>query len=343
MDEAPWRPRPPWRLLGAAAAVLLGLGTWAAACLTQPVLTTPDTPDVAEAVPDPLEETVRWIVDQGPRNHTEPDTLDAIASYLSDALTAAGAEPFEQTWYAGGAKYRNVRVFFGPREGPRIVVGAHYDAYGKHAGADDNASGVAVWLDLARRLAANPPGASVELVAYSLEEPPYFRTEQMGSAVHARSLAQEGVEVTAMIALDCVGYFTDEPESQDFPVQMMRFLYSTTGNTVAVVGRTDQGELLRQVKGAFLGGTRLPAEAIAAPEEVAGIDFSDHLNYWKQGWPAVLVTDTAFYRNDRYHTAEDTPDTLDYARMAEVSRGLEAAVRMLADAPVSGGGDPPSP
>ncbi len=331
MKGAPWRPRLPWRVLGVGAAITLGLSAWAVACLTQPVLRPPDTPEVEEAAPDPLEETVRWIVAQGPRGHTQVETLDRIADHLTEQLTVAGARPTQQTWYAGGAQYRNIRVLFGPDEGPRVVVGAHYDAFKGHPGADDNASGVAVWLDLARRLAASPPAGPVELVAYSLEEPPHFRTEQMGSAVHARSLAEAGVEVKAMLALDCVGFFTDEPGSQTFPVEMMRFLYSTTGNTIAIVGRTDQGELLRQVKAAFLGGTPLPAEAIAAPEGVAGIDFSDHLNYWKHGWPAVLVTDTAFYRNPRYHTAEDTPDTLDYRRMGEVGRGLEVAVRMLSE------------
>ena len=273
---------------------------------------------------------MRWLVDQGPRSHAHPETLDRVAAHLGQVLQHSGAQVSEQVWEVQGVPYRNVVARYGEGPGPLVIVGAHYDAFGEHPGADDNASGVAVLLDLARRLGDLAPEGPVELVAYSLEEPPYFRTPQMGSAVHAQSLHDAQVPVRAMIALDSVGYFTDVPGSQDFPIELMRALYSTTGNTIAVVGRTDHGELLRAVRGAYVATTRVKAEAIAAPPSLEGVDFSDHLNYWAQGWPAVLITDTAFYRNDRYHTAQDTPDTLDYRRMNEVARGLETAVRMLA-------------
>jgi len=167
-------------------------------------------------------------------------------------------------------------------------------------------------------------------VAYTLEEPPYYATPHMGSAVHAASLAQERVEVRAMISIEMIGYFSDAPRSQDFPASILKLVYPTTGNFIAVVGKLGQGGLVRQVKRAMRGASPLPVESISAPAFVPGIDFSDHRNYWKHGYEAVMITDTSFYRNRNYHTMGDTPDTLDYRRMAQVVVGIDAAVRALA-------------
>jgi len=169
----------------------------------------------------------------------------------------------------------------------------------------------------------------VELVAYSLEEPPHFRTESMGSAVHAASLEAKKARVRAMISLEMIGCFSDEKDSQAYPLGVLKLLYPSTGNFIAVVGRIGGGRLVRVVKTAMRAATRLPVESINAPGFIPGIDFSDHLSYWEHGYPAVMVTDTAFYRNPRYHTSDDTPDTLDYERMALVVDGVVAAVRAL--------------
>jgi Zn-dependent M28 family amino/carboxypeptidase len=209
------------------------------------------------------------------------------------------------------------------------VVGAHYDTAGDQPGADDNASGVAGLLDLARLLAEHPPPLRVELVAYTLEEPPAFRTERMGSAVHARALAQRGAKVRLMISVEMIGAFSDERGSQGYP-PIIGLFYPSTANFIAVVAKWGQGGAVRAVASALRAASPLPVETLTAPRFVTGIDYSDHRSYWEHGYDAVMITDTSFFRNARYHTAEDTPDTLDYARMAEVVKGLHCAVQDVA-------------
>jgi hypothetical protein len=164
----------------------------------------------------------------------------------------------------------------------------------------------------------------VELVAYTLEEPPYFRTEFMGSFQHARALAQQNREVRLMLSLEMIGYFRDPPGSQRYPVAALKALYPDRGNFIALVGPYRDFGLMRRVKGLFKGASDLPATSINAPSLVQGVDFSDHASYWRFKMPALMVTDTAFMRNPNYHLPGDTADTLDYARMAKVVRGVYA-------------------
>ena len=310
--------------------VLLGLLVAACVYVTQPVLPKGDMTVQQGADPQRLEAHVRVLSERfSPRGDRNPKNLDAAADYIASALRAAGGEVSNQRYSSDGGTYRNVIAALGPESAERVVVGAHYDAFGGFPGADDNASGVAGVLELARILAASPPGMRVELVAYSLEEPPHFRTESMGSAVHAASLKAKKARVRAMISLEMIGCFSDEKNSQAYPLGILKLLYPSTGNFIAVVGRIGGGRLVRTVKTAMRAATRLPVESINAPGFIPGIDFSDHLSYWEQGYPALMVTDTAFYRNPRYHTADDTPGTLDYERMALVVDGLVAAVRAL--------------
>jgi len=264
-----------------------------------------------------------------PRDWTNPANLDKCAEYIAEHFANAGAEVEEQVFEARGSEYRNVIGRFAAGEGSRLVIGAHYDAFGPLPGADDNASGVAVLIELAQLLGENPPDREVELVAYTLEEPPLFRTEFMGSAVHARSLVEEGADVAGVIVMDMVGYFSDEPGSQSYPTPLMRLFYPGRGNFVTVVGRWDQGDWIREVKGAMVGRTQLPVHSLRAPQAIPGVDFSDHKNYWPHGINAVLLSNTGFYRNNAYHTANDTADTLDYERMAMVTVALFEAVRGL--------------
>ncbi len=267
-----------------------------------------------------------------PRDHTHVANLDAAARYIAGELRAVGVTVTEQEWQVGGQTYRNLIARIGGDGPERIVVGAHYDACGAdNPGADDNASGVAGLIALAQQLTQHPPALPVELVAWSLEEPPYFRTTNMGSAVHARSLAAAGVHVRAMLSLEMIGYFSDTEGSQSFPVALLELFYPTRGNYISIVGKLGHGGLIRRIKAAMRGATPLPVHSIAAPRFIPGIDFSDHLNYWDQGWPAVMITDTAFYRNNRYHTPSDTADTLDYQRMSQVVDGVTAAVHAIAD------------
>lgn len=257
-----------------------------------------------------------------PRDAYYPDNLRAMARYLEERFTRAGARVALQRYEADGREYYNVIASYGPEQGPRLVIGAHYDTCCQLPGADDNTSGVAGLLALAPLLAKAKLQRRVDLVSFTLEEPPFFRTEGMGSAQHAKMLAEQKVEIDLMISLEMIGYFTDAPDTQDYPLSVLKFLYPTTGNFLAVVGRTGEGAIAKKIKSKLLASTRLPIYSINAPRAIPGIDFSDHLNYWQHGFPAVMLTDTAFYRNKNYHTIHDTPDRLDYERMAEVVRGV---------------------
>lgn len=224
-------------------------------------------------------------------------------------------------------KYANLITNIGPTDAEMIVIGAHYDVCGDQPGADDNASGVAGLLLLAKYLSENKTTLryNYELVFYTLEEPPYFRTEFMGSAVHARSLRDKGVRVKYMLSLETIGYYSDEKGSQSYPA-MLGWFYPSEGNFIAAVGRMADGNLLGEFKTGFQKNSSLKIITLAAPAFVTGIDFSDHLNYWAMGWNAAMITDTAFMRNHNYHEATDTPDTLDYGKIAQVVRGVYGAV-----------------
>ena len=279
--------------------------------------------------PGRLEAHVRMLSETlVPRDEEHPENLDRVAAYiLGEFERAQAVEVAEQPYPVNGRTYRNVLARFGPDTRERIVVGAHYDAAGPYPGADDNASGVAGLIELAHLLGRTKLPLRVELVAFSLEEPPYFRTEYMGSAVHAASLKKQGVPVRAMFCLEMIGYFSDAPGSQGFPTPALKPFYPSKGNFITIVGKPDQGALVRRVKTAMRHASPLPVFSINAPTAVPGIDFSDHGSYWKAGYDAaVMITDTAFYRNPNYHTARDTADTLDYRRMALVVQGVYAAV-----------------
>jgi Zn-dependent M28 family amino/carboxypeptidase len=280
--------------------------------------------------PERLEAHVRMLADEFvPRDFANPANLDRAAAYIRQEFARAGGTVAEQPFEAGRSTYRNVIAAFGPETRERIVIGAHYDAAGPYPAADDNASGVAGLLELARLLGADPPAIRVELVAYPLEEPPFYRTPLMGSAVHAASLKRQGVRVRVMMSLEMIGYFTDAPNSQQLPLAALRPFYPSRGNFIAVVGKMGQALMVRRIKRAMKGASPLAVHSINAPRWVPGVDFSDHMNYWDAGYPAVMITDTAFYRNPHYHTARDTADTLDYDRMAQVVQGVHAAILAL--------------
>lgn len=329
-------------------AVLLGL-------VTQPLVWNANVPPVPAVSEAALETHVRLLAERWyPRSFDQRENLEAAADYIHAALRKTGAPVYDQWFEVDGARYRNILACYGPAaasgscdpasppaEGA-VFVGTHYDSHGDtdvelppgmrfspdtHTpGADDNASGVAGLLELARLLGENPPAKPVVLVAYTLEEPPHFRTESMGSAAHARSLKAAGVRAKAVIVLEMIGFFSDAPGSQRFPVPGLDFLYPDTGNFIAIVGRLQDAMLTRRVKSHMRAAGDLPVYSINAPPELPGIDFSDHSSYWGEGYSAVMVTDTAFYRDTVYHTARDTADRLDYKRMAKVVQGVFAAV-----------------
>jgi Zn-dependent M28 family amino/carboxypeptidase len=312
-----------------AALLLVGGWFW----LTQPIAPVPRAHEATlVALPERLERRARMLSEEcSPRDGSHPDNMERAAAYIAGELESAGAIVSEQRFPAAGATFRNVIGAFGPDTVDRVVVGAHYDAAEGHAGADDNASGVAGLIELARLLRDQPLTRRVELVAFALEEAPFFGTAEMGSFVHDLLLHAAGGRVAAMISLEMIGYFSDRPGSQGFPFAALKALYPTTGNFIVVAGRLRDARLVRRLKRSMRGGSNLPVYSINAPRSLPGLDLSDHASYWDRGDPAVMVTDSAFYRNPNYHTAADRPDTLDYSRMARVVEGVARAVVDLAN------------
>nr|WP_255551946.1 M20/M25/M40 family metallo-hydrolase [Erythrobacter crassostrea] len=209
---------------------------------------------------------------------------------------------------------------------PTLIVGAHYDTVPKSPGADDNASGIAVLLELARQLKSRDGlvANNIELVFYANEEPPYFKTSAMGSYVHAQSI-DDPDRVLGMISLETMGYFSDEPGSQNYPFPLS-LRYPSTGNFIAFAGDTSSRDFLRRTVSEFRDHAKLPSVGGTMPSVVQGIDWSDHWAYSAAGIPAFMITDTAIFRNPHYHRESDTPDTLDYTRMALIVEALQKTI-----------------
>ncbi|OWW23041.1 hypothetical protein AYR66_24300 [Noviherbaspirillum denitrificans] len=273
---------------------------------------------------------------QAEHNTAFPGQLEDTASYIESALAEMGYAVRQQVFSADGNRVRNLEVTVrppDPSEGkPEIVVvGAHYDSAHGSPGANDNATGSAAVIELARALREATPqaGHEIRLALFVNEEAPYFKTGQMGSLLHARDLSARGANVTAMLSLETIGYYDDSKGSQRYPPPLDA-LYPDTGNFIAFVGDLGSRDLVRTVVGAFRRHTPFPSEGLAAPASVPGVDWSDHWSFRMHGYPALMVTDTAPYRYPHYHTAQDTPDKVDYARMARVVKGIERVVRELA-------------
>ena len=265
------------------------------------------------------------------RNYRNIDALNACADYIKIAFQSAGLNVEEQAYKVSNHRvvnqeYKNI-IAATPVDltKPFTVVGAHYDCCMELPGADDNASAVAVLIETAKIIGALPREAQPKnliFVAYTLEEPPFFGTEKMGSYVHAESLVSEGIDVKLMICLEMLGYFSDQDDSQDYPVAGMSLIYPSVGNFIGVIGNMNsrsEASLMKQYLKLY---AQLPTEKIAVPfmESVTGL--SDHRNYWKFDIPAIMITDTAFMRNKNYHTRGDTPDTLSYDKMARITHAL---------------------
>ncbi len=293
----------------------------------------PDSPSVtAKAEASTLENHVRYLTSLSPpRNAQNVDGLNQAANYIAETFAKTGCQVATQKFQANHTEYKNILCSFGPESAPRLVIGAHYDVYSdRNPGADDNASGVAGILELARLIGAATPALThrLELVAFTLEEPPYFHSDSMGSYIHARSLVDAQTPLKLMIAVEMIGYFSDDPNSQHYPIRLLQGFYPSTANFIGVVGLPFDRKEVAAVKNLMTVSDALPVYSINAPSFITGVDFSDHLSYWRLELPAVMVTDTAFLRNANYHQPGDTADTLDYRRMALTVDGLyQVAVR----------------
>lgn len=265
----------------------------------------------------------------GFRTHKDTALLNKTAEYIRIIFSLHSDSHSVQTYKAGGMEYKNVICSFGTENKRRIIIGAHYDVCGLQEGADDNASGVTGLLELARMLKGQKLKFRVDLVAYSLEEPPYFRSELMGSYIHAKSLKDNKTDVYGMIALEMIGYFKDEKGSQTYPVNALSLIYGKKGNYITLVKKIRAGKFTRKFCKKYKLANTIKTKKFAAPPSLPGIDFSDHLNYWKFGYSALMITDTAFFRNKNYHEETDTMETLDLNRMAKVIDGvLDGLVNM---------------
>jgi len=298
------------------------------ACTADPA----DTGDFAPDLPDArtrIDEVLRVLsVDLVPRSWEHTDNLDEAADWIADVMRLTAEEVRLQEYTVHDITYTNVIGRYGPDTDEVVVVGAHYDNYGPYPGADDNTSGVAGLLTLADALGDADLERRVELVAYTLEEPPFFAGPNMGSEVHAASLEDGGDVVIGMICMDMIGYFSDEPGSQLYPSGMPP-IFGDVGDFLFVVGRPDQGAFLWPLVDGLDDHSEVPVHGVATDYE--GSDFSDHRNYWSRDWNAVLITDTASYRNTAYHTANDTMDRLDIDRMAMLIPAFEEVVVDLAN------------
>lgn len=264
-------------------------------------------------------------------NRTSKEGQEKIVNYILNELkkNKINEDAIQiQKYTIDNREYKNIIVNFSydfiPKELPRnkkYIIGAHYDSYGELPWADDNASAIAGLLEIARILSEikSYNGRDIDLVFYSTEEPPFFRTENMGSFHHANSIKDK---VDLVIILEMIGYFSEEENSQNFPISFLDKIYPTKGNFIAIVSNFSNIIETRKVKGRFSTFLQknelISVESINAPEIIPGIDFSDHQNYWKFDIPAVMITDTSFYRNKNYHTKLDTYEKLDYKKMKEV-------------------------
>ena len=269
----------------------------------------------------------------GERSVRSPRGLSKAADHIAAELTAAGLTPARQTFVVEGVPCDNVEAEVRGRDQSDdiVIVGAHYDSVAFTRGANDNGSGVAALLALARTFATQHPRTTLRFVAFANEEPPYFQTPNMGSLVYALRSRQRRERIVAMLSLETIGYYSDEPGTQRYPLPLS-LVYPDRGNFIGFVGDRASVGLVRRIVGTFRAAARFPSEGAALVASLPGVGWSDQWSFWQVGYPGVMVTDTAPFRYPRYHTGNDTPDQLDYARMTRVVIGLEQVVGDLSGA-----------
>jgi Zn-dependent M28 family amino/carboxypeptidase len=276
----------------------------------------------------------------GERNLSRYPQLKAAADFIEKSFVQAGLHPRRDSYDVNGLACHNIEVEIRGASPEIILVGAHYDSVFGAPGANDNGSGVAALLALARRFAGKQPHHTLRFVAFVNEEPPYFQTSRMGSIVYAGRCKARGDGVVAMISLETIGYFSDTPRSQTYPVAALGALYPKVGNFIGIVGNVQSRWLVRRAIAEFRKDAKIPAEGAALPAFIAGVGWSDHWAFWEHGYPGIMITDTAPFRYPHYHELTDTPDKLDYDRFALAVSSTEKLIGSLsADATLAGRGD----
>jgi hypothetical protein len=289
----------------------------------------PPLDDAHHALRDALRRDVTRLAGTiGERNVIVASSYAKAADFIEQSLGDAGYTTARQTFTTEGVVCANIEAERRGSSDEIVIVGAHYDSVDGSPGVDDNASGVAGLLALARVFAHTQGRRTIRFVAFANEEPPYFMTDQMGSWIYAKRCHDHREKIVAVINLESLAYFRDEPGSQQYPA-MLEHVYPSTANFIAFASNLSSRGLLRNCIDVFRGHARIPSEGGALPEEASGVSWSDQWSFWRFGYPAVMVTDTAPYRNPNYHTERDLPETLDYGRFARVVDGLRYVVGSL--------------
>ena len=288
-----------------------------------------ETPDLEEK----LKRHVEFLAGKiGERNAFKPQKLQEASSYIRMFWENLGLQVFAQTYELEGKSYENLWVQIDGKTRPDqiILVGAHYDSVWTSPGADDNASGVGALLEISSDMGKEKPSRSIRFVAFVNEEPPFFQTENMGSAVYAKEVARKKENIVAMLSLETIGYFSDKPGSQLYP-NFLRWFYPDRGNFIGIVGNLGSRKLVKKITRYFQEESDFPIECISAPRFLPGVDWSDQASFWDHGYQAIMVTDTAPYRYPHYHLASDLPNQLNYPAYARVVDGLMQVIRRLAN------------
>ena len=272
----------------------------------------------------------------GERNLFHYDQLLLAAEYIRTEFQSAGYDVRRQTFEVSGKICENIEVELRGMDRPEdiLVIGAHYDSVKGSPGANDNGTGVAAVLTLARHFAQSPVSRTLRFVAFANEEPPFFQTQHMGSLVYAQRSRQRNEHIVLMLSLETIGYYTEAPNSQRYPPPLS-LIYPSTGNFIGFVSNTDNGLWVRKTIDSFRQHTQFPSEGAVLFEWLPGVGWSDHWAFWKEGFPALMVTDTALFRDPYYHTANDTPDHIHYDYLARVVSGLQQVIKEVANQPGS--------
>ncbi len=284
-----------------------------------------------------LEDHVRALAGAiGERNLFRYPALIRAAEYIEASFVSAGLEPVSQAYRVQGKAVRNIEVEIPGVDADAgiVVVGAHYDSVHGSPGANDNATGVAAVLELARAFQSRELRRTLRLVAFVNEEPPFSYTDAMGSVRYAERASERREKIEAMLSLETIGYYTDAPGSQRYPFPLSLF-YSDTGNFIGFVGNLKSKALVRRAVGSFRTHAGFPSEGLAAPGWITGVGWSDHWSFWRAGYPALMVTDTALFRYQEYHTSADRPDVVQYPRFSRVVDGLVSVLMDLAGGEVT--------
>jgi hypothetical protein len=325
-----------FRLLSAAVVLSLVAGLISTLQMTQMPLRSysqplPSLSSAQSELQGRLSAEVKYLSETlGERNVWRAGSLQLAINHLRSNFQQSGYDVIERTYQVEGQVVSNVEVSVAgsQNDSGTLIVGAHYDTVAGTVGADDNATGVAAVLELARQLRGSKPRKNIRFVIFVNEEPPFFQTRRMGSLVYAQQLRRENVPVSAMISLEMLGFYSDAPGSQKYPA-LLGLFYPNRGNFLGFVGNSESRDLVRRAIRGFRESTAFPSEGIAAPAEWPGIGWSDQWSFWQEHYPAIMITDTALFRYPYYHTPLDTANRLDFERMARAVEGIQRVVTSL--------------